>query len=459
MERKPLFRRLLPYGKMPQTLLIGGFAGVILVGTLILLLPWSQTTGEVGLVDALFTSTSAVCVTGLVVVDTGTAFTQFGQTVIVGLIQVGGLGIMTFAALAYLMLGRRLSLASQAALHDAFFQRDLGITFKKRFFQLLLITTSIELIGILLIFLALLWRSVPVFEALFSAFFHAISAFCNAGFSIYRNNLMGLRDSPVIMTTVMSLIVLGGLGHMVLAELWYHGKSRFTGAMTAGHHPLSVHTRVVVRTTLVLIVVGWLGLVVLGLTSSETSWTMKFSCAMFQSITARTAGFNTVDIGLMPLSSLLLIILLMFVGGSPGSCAGGVKTTALAISLAEFKAKLKGVDQVVILERRVPTPILDRTMVLIRLSILWNIIGVLLLLCTETGRPGVGFHDVLFEQISAFGTVGLSTGLTDKLTVVGRLWITTTMFVGRLGPLTLAMGVLPLQHVRVKYPESRIMIG
>lgn len=412
-----------------------------------------------GFVDALFTSTSAVCVTGLVVVNTGTAYTLFGQTVIVALIQIGGLGIMTFAALAYLMLGRRLSLASQAALHDAFFQRDLGIEFKKKFLQILLITASIELAGIFLIFLALLWRQAPVFQALFSAIFHSISAFCNAGFSIYKDNLIGLRDSPVIMTTIMSLIVLGGLGHMVLAEFLHHSKSRLSGSMTAGHRSLTTHTRVVLRTTLALIVIGWLGILILGLTPSETTWSMKLSCAMFQSITARTAGFNTVDIGVMPLASLLLLTLLMFIGGSPGSCAGGVKTTALAISLAEFKAKLKGEDQVVILDRRVPKPILDRTMVLIRLAVLWNLLGVLLLLYTESGRPGLGFHDVLFEQISAFGTVGLSTGLTDKLSVFGRLWITATMFVGRLGPLTLAMGVLPTIHTHVKHPEGRIMIG
>ena len=366
---------------------------------------------------------------------------------------------MTFAALAYLMLGRRLSLASQAALHDAFFQQDLGIEFKRKFFRILLITASIELAGILCIFLALLWRHAPVAEALFSAFFHSISAFCNAGFSIYKDNLVGLQDSPVITTTVMLLIVLGGLGHMVVFEVWQHGKNWLWRANQHGPHPISTHSRIVLRMTLALIVTGWLGLVILGMTKAETTWGMKLSSALFQSVTARTAGFNTVDIGGLPLASLLLLILLMFIGGSPGSCAGGVKTTALAISMAEFKAKLKGEDQVVMLDRRVPKPILDRTIVLIRMSILWNLLGVLLLLCTETGRHGVGFHDVLFEQISAFGTVGLSTGLTDKLTVIGRLWITATMFVGRLGPLTLAMGVLPAIHTHVKYPEGRIMIG
>lgn len=459
MAKDPIFRNLLPYGKMPQTLLIGGFAAIILVGTLLLLLPWSQTRGEVGFVDALFTATSAVCVTGLIVVDTGTAFTRFGQVVILALIQIGGLGLMTFAALAFLMLGRRLSLASQAALHDAFFQRDLGIEFKKKFLQILLITASLELAGIFWIFLALMRRNIPVMEGFYSALFHSISAFCNAGFSIYKDSLIGVRDSPIIMTTVMTLIVLGGLGHMVVFEVWQLARNRLSRANPSGPHPLSIHSRVVLRTTLALIIAGWLGLILLGLTKAETGWGMKLSSALFQSITARTAGFNTVDIGVMPLSSLFLLILLMFIGGSPGSCAGGVKTTALAISAAEFRARLKGEEQVVMLDRRVPKPILGRTMVLIRLSIFWNLLGLLLLLYTETGRSGVGFHDVLFEQISAFGTVGLSTGLTDKLTVIGRLWITATMFVGRLGPLTIALGVLPATPTHVKYPEGRIMIG
>lgn len=454
-----LFKRLLPPGKMPQTLLIGGFAAVILAGTLVLWLPWSQTKGEVGWVDALFTATSAVCVTGLVVVDTGTAFNRLGQVAIVALIQIGGLGIMTFAALAHLMLGRRLSLASQAALHDAFFQRDLGVAFKKRFFQILTITIGLELAGMLLISAALWWRRTPWPEALFSGFFHAISAFCNAGFSLYADNLLGLRDSPVIMGAVMALIVLGGLGHMVLAEIWQYGRLRLSQRRQAASPGFSVHSQVVLRTTLALIMGGWLGILLLGQTAAEGTWGMQFSCALFQSITCRTAGFNTVDIALLPSPTLLLLILLMFIGGSPGSCAGGIKTTSLAISVAELKAKFKGEEEVVLLNRRVPPSILARTLVLIRLALLWNLAGVLLLLCTETKTPGVGFQDVLFEQISAFGTVGLSTGLTPKLSVGGRLWITATMFVGRLGPLTLAMGILPVVRAHVRHPEGRIMIG
>uniref|UniRef100_A0A7V4LC69 ATPase n=1 Tax=Desulfobacca acetoxidans TaxID=60893 RepID=A0A7V4LC69_9BACT len=458
MAYQGLLRRLIPYARLPQILLLGGFAGVILAGTVLLRLPWSQTRGEVGWVDALFTATSAVCVTGLIVVDTATAFTRFGQTVIIMLIQVGGLGIMTFAALAYLMLGRRLSLASQAALQDAFFQQDLGIEFKRKFFQILFITATVELGGMALLFWGLWEHEGPTSQALFSALFHSISAFCNAGFSVYTDNLMRLRGSPVIIATVMGLIVVGGLGHMVLLELVQQGWRRLRGA-PAGPRGLSTHTRVVLRTTMGLILGGWLGLLLFGLTRGETTWGLKLSTALFQSITARTAGFNTVDISLLPLASLMLLTLLMFIGGSPGSCAGGVKTTALAISLAEFRAKIRGEEQVVLLERRVPRPILERTMVLIRLSVLWNLAGVLLLLCSETGRPGVGLHDVLFEQISAFGTVGLSTGLTDKLSVPGRLWISLTMFVGRLGPLTIALGVLPAQPSRITYPQGRILIG
>jgi len=450
--------RLLPYSKLPQTYFVGGFAAVILLGTGLLLLPWAQTRGEVGLVDALFTATSAVCVTGLVVVDTGTAFTPFGQVIILFLIQLGGLGIMTFAALAYLMLGRRLSLASQAALHDAFFQRDLGVAFRQRFRQILLLVGLTELLGTLLLTAALVYRGTPVPRALFSAVFHAVSAFCNAGFSLYRDNLMGLRDSPVVLATVMSLIVLGGLGHLVLADLLEQGRRRL-GRRPESPLPLSLHSRVVLRTTAALILAGTLGLLLFGLTPGETTWFQRLSAALFQSVTARTAGFNTVDIGLLPPASLLLLTLLMFIGGSPGSCAGGVKTTALAISLAEFRAKLRGEEEVVLLERRVPKPVLDRTVVLVRLAVLWNLLGLLILLTTEAGRGGAGFQEVLFEQISAFGTVGLSTGLTDKLSLAGRLWLIATMFVGRVGPLTLALGILPGRPSHVRYPADRILIG
>ncbi|MBW1952641.1 MAG: ATPase [Deltaproteobacteria bacterium] len=441
-------------------LLVGGFAGVIFLGSLLLSLPWAQHSGHIRYLDALFTSTSAVCVTGLIVVDTGTAYTLFGQLVILLLIQTGGLGVMTFAALIFRMLGRRLSLQSQAVLHDYFFQRDIGGEFKRIFGHILLTTLIIEAVGTLLIFASLCWRTQDIGGALYSAIFHSVSAFCNAGFSIYKDSLIELRDSVVVSSTIMFLIILGGLGYGVLLELWrlflyYLGKKD----RLPGSHLLSLHTRVVLWTSSTLIVIGTLGLLVLGLTSGEHSWGEKIGAALFQSISARTAGFNTIQIGWLPLSSLFLLGMLMFIGGSPGSCAGGVKTTSLAIWLAEFRARLRGEADVKIINRRLPLEILWRNTLLIRLAALWNIVGILILLSTEGLGSGMGMQDVIFEQLSAFGTVGLSTGLTDKLSDFGRIWIIATMFLGRLGPLTMAIWILPEKHVPVRYPVGKVMIG
>jgi trk system potassium uptake protein TrkH len=459
VKPKNNLQRLISIFRLPETIVVGSFAAVIIIGTLLLMLPWAQR-GQVGFLEALFTSTSAVCVTGLIVVDTATAYTRLGQVVIMLLIQAGGLGIMTFAALAFQFLGRRLSLKSQAVLHGSFFQQDIGVNFRKIFKQILWLTAITELIGAVLLYLALSLRPHQPGEALLSAVFHAVSAFCNAGFSVYPENLLGLRQTPVFLATIMILIVLGGLGHLVVHELWDNLCHFFSGqASLAGGRRLSTHSRLVLMVTGVLIVFGTGGLLLLGLTAAENSWGAKLAAALFQSITARTAGFNTVEISCLPLSSLLLLVILMFIGGSPASCAGGIKTTAFAISLAELRARVRGEIEVKLLDRRVPHEILWRVAILIRLAVAWNILGFLILLATEGTSPGIGMHDVIFEQISAFGTVGLSTGITDKLSVAGRIWIIATMFVGRLGPLTLAMWFLPTKQVQVHYPEGRIMIG
>ncbi|MDD3580217.1 MAG: potassium transporter TrkG [Desulfobacca sp.] len=454
--KKKLFGLL----KSPQMLLVGGFAGVILLGSLLLSLPWAHQSGPLRYLDALFTSTSAVCVTGLIVVDTGTAYTLFGQIVILMLIQTGGLGVMTFAALIFQMLGRRLSLQSQAVLHDSFFQRDLGSDFKRIFGHILLTTITIEALGALLIFLALWGRTEDLGGSFYSSIFHSVSAFCNAGFSIYKNSLIEVRDSELVIITIMLLIITGGLGYGVLLELWRSCRYGLGwGARQGSGHLLSVHARVVLWTSSVLIVAGTLGLLVLGLTAEVHSWSEKILDALFQSVTARTAGFNTIQIGWLPFGSLFLIAMLMFIGGSPGSCAGGIKTTSFAIWLAEFRARLRGEAEVRILDRRLPWEILWRNTLLIRLAVVWNLMGILILLATEGLQPGVGMQEVVFEQISAFGTVGLSTGLTEKLSDFGRLWIIATMFVGRVGPLTLAIWILPEKHVPVRYPVGKVMIG
>jgi trk system potassium uptake protein TrkH len=446
---------------LPEALLVIGFGGVIILGALLLRLPWAHQAGRVNFLDALFTSTSAVCVTGLVVVDTGTDFTRFGQIVIMLLIQAGGLGIMTFAALMFQFLGRRLSLRSQSVLHGSFFQQDIGVNFKTMFRRILWLTAVTELLGVAVLFAALLPQAAHLGEALFQSVFHAVSAFCNAGFSLYKENLVGVRHNHLFTITIMGLIVIGGLGHTVVHELWQRVECRFPRRRDRDIdcQRLSVHARVVLRVTAILIVGGAAGILVLGLTAAETSWEARLVAALFQSITARTAGFNTVDIGRLPLSSLLIITILMFIGGSPASCAGGIKTTAFAISWAELRARVRGETEVRLLDRRIPNETLWRVSLLLRLALLWNIVGVLLLLAIEGGRPGFGMHNVVFEQISAFGTVGLSTGITDKLSALGKLWIIATMFVGRLGPLTLAMWFFTPKPGHVQYPEGKVMIG
>jgi len=458
-ESEPGKARKRAFWRLPQAKLVGSFATLIIVGSVLLSLPWMHREGRVSYFDALFTATSAVCVTGLIVVDTGADFTPQGQFVILVLILLGGLGLMTFAAMAFQIMGRRMSLQAQAVVQDTLFQADMAFDFKFLFKRILRITFAIELTGVFLLFFFLLRFFEPL-EALCSAVFHTVSAFCNAGFCLYSTSLIKLRESPWLVMTVMSLIVLGGLGHTVLYEIWVYFTS-LVGLRKKAEtvNAFSVHARVVLLTTGLLILVGFFGILTGGLSPSEASISEKASGALFQSVTARTAGFNTVDIGQLPLSSLLLLVCLMFVGGSPGSCAGGVKTTSLAMWFARLRALLLREADVRLLGRRIPDHILNRCMLLLGLAIVWNMFGFFILLVTEGHRPGVGMQDVMFEQISAFGTVGLSTGITRGLSAAGRIWIILTMFVGRLGPLTIAMWLIRKERALVRYPEGKVMIG
>lgn len=441
--------------RSPERMVVGGFALTIVVGTALLMLPISYRGASPGPLDAFFTSTSAVCVTGLVVVDTGAKFTVFGQLVILFLMQIGGLGVMTYAALAFYALGKRLSLEVQSLVEDSFFRRDFARDFKRTFIRILCVTGALEFVGALLLFTSFVGR-MGVGRAAFSAVFHAVSAFCNAGFSIYSDSLTGFRHSPFVLTTIAALIVVGGLGHPVVFELLERGRARFSGRRSARGPKLGFHTRVVLVTSAVLTVGGALMVLTLGLTPAESSFAERAGGALFQSVSARTAGFNTVEIGALPTATLVVIAFLMFVGGSPGSCAGGIKTTTFATWFAALFAGLRGRDEATLLERRLSPNLIRRVHVVIGLAAVWNLFGVVLLMHTETGAR---LRDVFFEQLSAFGTVGLSTGLTPGLSAAGRLWIAASMFFGRLGPLTLATWIVSRQISGVKYPEGKVMIG
>lgn len=440
----------------PRSILPGSFVAAIFIGAILLWLPWCHGSNRVGFVDALFTATSAVCVTGLTVVDTGTDYTLMGQVVILILIQMGGLGIMTLTAIAAQMTGRRLSLTSQAVVHDSMFQQDFASEFRSTFRSILAITFVTETVGSILLF-GHFWTRMDPQTAMFSAVFHSVSAFCNAGFSIYRENLVEFRDSLGVLGIVMVLIVLGGLGYLVLHELRvFFGE--VLGMRRQRKKRFSLHTRLVLTVSAILVAGGGVALFLFGLSPGELDWPDRLIHALFQSVSARTAGFNTVDIGRIPSASLFVLIMLMFVGGSPGSCAGGVKTTALAIWLARLNASVHGRKEVRLLDRRVPDDLLHRTELLLGLAVFWNILGILVMLTTQTHLSASAL-DLIFEQVSAFGTVGLSTGLSPNLSVAGKLWICATMFVGRLGPLTLAVWVFSQDTVHVSYPKGTVMIG
>ncbi len=440
----------------PELVLVSTFAALIAVGTALLSLPVAQTNQPVSLVDTLFTATSAVCVTGLITVDTATAWSRFGQTVILVLFQLGGLGVMTFGALAAQLLHRRISFTSQVAWRSSFFGQEPRGDLRRALVRIAAITLAFETAGTGAIWYGMRAADLP--GGVFDAAFHAVSAFCNAGFSVETENAIALRGSPWVLTTLALLIVAGGLGYMVWLEFLSRSWQRLRGAAPRSVS-WSLQTRVILVTSGLLIVTGAVLLALLGLGGDEDTFLGRAGHGLFQSITARTAGFNTVDIGALPLASLLILIALMFIGGSPGSCAGGIKNTTFAVWLARIHARLRGWDDVNIAGRHVPHDIVRRAALVLALAALWNLLGVMVLTLLESPKGRLAFEHLIFEQVSAFATVGLSAGITAELSAPSKLWIIASMFIGRLGPLTIALAVLPTPPALYRYPAERVMVG
>ncbi|MFP4056141.1 MAG: TrkH family potassium uptake protein [Candidatus Brocadiia bacterium] len=440
----------------PAKLMVASFAAAIAVGTLLLLLPAASATGwSIGVVDALFTATSAVCVTGLIVKDTGSDFTLFGQLVILVLLQLGGLGIMTFSAVVVMAFGRTLSKSREVVMQDLLDQDSVREMLALLRF-IALSTLLVEAVGAAALFAALgprLGYSVGTF---YTAIFHAVSAFCNAGFSLFTTSMEQFTSSASITLVMAALIVAGGLGFPVLRDLAMLGRLRRASAGRPAR--LRVQTKVVLATSAVLLVVGT---VVFYATEAEgtlagMSRGQRLLASFFQAVTARTAGFNTVRIGQVGSAGLLLLMVLMFVGASPGSTGGGVKTTTAAILWQAMRSALRQRRQVEFFDRTVPPETVRRAVALVVLSALVLVVWMVALMSVEEQS----FEALAFEATSAFGTVGLSTGATPRLTEAGRLLVTTLMFVGRLGPLTLALSFLgEARPAAYAYPEERIMIG
>jgi trk system potassium uptake protein TrkH len=402
--------------------------------------------------NALFTATSSVTVTGLTVYNIGTFHTPLGQAIILCLIQLGGLGTMAASASLVILAGRRLRLRTAAALQESMDLQTVGqVTGQIR--AIMLTTLAAEGVGTVLLFFA--WRDHPAVEsALFAAVFHAVSAFCNAGFSIFAENLLPFRDHLPTNAVVCGLIVLGGLGFPVIRGVQTMAAQWIRGQRVV----ISLHTRLALLTTGLLLVAGAgaVFLVESGGVLAGLPWFSQLLAAVFQSVTARTAGFNTLDVGAMQPATLWLLMLLMFVGGCPGSTAGGIKTTTAAAMVAALRATLSGRDRVEAFRRTIPAEQVAKALAVVGVSMAVIAAVTLGLLGTELESPLA----LTFEAVSAFGTVGLSTGATSRLSDWGKLLVVGAMFVGRIGPLTLGFALAVRERrSRVVYPAEKIMIG
>lgn len=449
----------------PPQIVVLSFVTVILVGTFLLCLPISTTKkGSMNFIDALFTSVSATCVTGLIVKNTGTFFTPFGQGIILFLFQIGGLGIMTFSVLLGVLLGKRLSVSENTVIKSTISGDSSSIlkSVPALLKNIVKLVFSIEIVGALLLFL----RWTFAYETswvhnLYSAIFHAVSAFCNAGFCLYKDSFIRYQSDVYINLIMMSLIVVGGLGFVVLLSLpalkfWKKQRKNIWAK-------INVQTKIVLVVSLFLIFLGAITLFLLEYNGfmKDFSFKNKLLASFFQSVTARTAGFNTITIGKLAQPSLLFLIIIMFIGASPGSTGSGIKTTTFAILIAAAVSMFKNRDHVSIFSKTVPKEVVREAILVFLFSLFW-LIGMtfLVLFFQSLSTHNYNFIRVFFEVTSALGNVGLSTGITFNLTSINKILLSLTMLVGRIGPLTLAWAViLHKGKVSYKYPEERIMVG
>jgi len=434
----------------PVTLMLS-FALVIAIGTVLLMMPASSASNQVtSFVDALFTATSATCVTGLIVVDTGSYFSLFGQLVILLLIQIGGLGIMTISTAFAIMLGQRITLKLENVMYQV-----VGGSQSLNVLQLLrsivLVTLLIESVGALLLYTRFSAHYLPL-EAFYMSIFHSVSAFCNAGFSLISVSMMGYVSDIVMNLGITFLIILGGLGFTVIIDLhrYFFIRERVK--------KLALHSKIVLITSGTLLVLGLTAFYITEYNGTMEGFTIakRLLASWFQSVTTRTAGFNTIDTGSLSPASILITLALMFIGASPGSTGGGIKTTTFAVLVLSITSLLKGKRDLSICNRKIPSTNIREATSLITLSATLIFFVLFLLLIVEP----FPFDKIIFEAFSAFGTVGLSTGITPLLSQTGKFLITILMYVGRIGPLTMIYAfAIKRNVVNLDYAEEKIAIG
>jgi trk system potassium uptake protein len=433
---------------------------LITTGACLLMLPASSVGRPLGFIDALFMSTSASCVTGLSVMDIGRQLTLFGQVVILLLIQVGGLGIMTVSTLVLMMMKKRPTLSGQAIIKDTFTYGEGKQTAASVLRAIFLTAFFIEAAGATCLYLRTAAQTGWT-QAAYPAVFHAVSAFCNAGFSLYTDSFVGYREDWIVNGVLSILIIIGGIGFVVIADIKHRVLSRKTSVTR-----LSLHSRMALSASAALILLGAMAILCMEWhnTLAPLSVPGRLLAALFQSITARTAGFNTLNIGTMANETLFVLCILMFIGACPGSCGGGVKTTTIAGLAVMGFSRLRGFNRPQIFRRTLTNATMSKATSVVMISAALITLAVMALMISELGQISHTetrgrFLELLFESVSAFGTVGLSMGITANLSTLGRLTITALMFVGRLGPMVIGLAVSRERINRFQYAEENIMIG
>jgi len=445
----------------PGQLLIISYATAIAMGGLLLSLPMAAQGEPLSFLDALFTATSAQCVTGLIVVDTGSRLSLFGQMVVLALIQLGGIGVTTFSVYLFFYLRIGVGVRGRWMIHETLLHTPVG-SLPELIREIILLTLAFEGVGALLI-ASVLIPQLGFWPGLYAGIFHSVSAFCNAGFSLFPDSLIAYRSHPLLNITLISLIVSGGIGFLVIREL----RALLSRQKSPVRKRLSLHSRLVLLTSAILIIGGTLliGLLEFNGAFTEMSFAEGFWTALFQSVTARTAGFNTIDIGLLRPATLFLLTLLMFIGASPGSAGGGIKTTTIALFIAILNSRLRGNPHTNIFRRTIPDEAITKTLSLVMLALLLIGAAVFALLTIQLPGPATaeslaGYMVYTFEAVSAFATVGLSMGATAHLLPAAKVIVILLMFIGRVGLLTVAFSIARRTRKNgVRYSQENIMIG
>ncbi len=436
----------------PAQVLALGFAGLIFIGSILLNLPIASLEGKsIGFINSLFTAASAVCVTGLAVVNTATYWTLFGKVVILVLIQIGGLGFMTMATLVALIIGRKITLKQRLVIQEGLNQFSLeGVVKLTKY--IVLSTLVIETVGAIILSI----RFIPVYglkDGIWYSIFHSISAFCNAGFDIIGNSMVPFVGDIVVNITIALLVIIGGLGYTVYLDLTTHKKLRKS----------TLNTKFVLLSTVTLLIIGFIFILIIEYDNPNTlgnlSFIDKITASIFQAVIPRTAGFNSIDIGGLTEATTFFMIVLMFIGGSPGSTAGGIKTTTFGVIILTIISVLRGKSDVGVFKKRIPNELIFRALAVLSIALFVVVLVTMVLTLTEAENS---FLDLLFETTSAFATVGLTRGITPDLSNLGKIILAFCMFAGRLGPLTLGFALARRQNKdksSFRYPEGKIMIG